>query len=455
MLPEPNFSVKPNEFIGRQVHLDAFAETLELSKVTGRMASFAVLGDWGIGKSSLLLKLAATSSDSRVLAVSLSVTKDITDYMKFAEALCDRLAHALLASDSLTARFRTEIDNWKLTKVSVGALTVDRHPRRYFLSSGSALLRHALIEAWNHFIHPTYSGAIFFLDDLHNLATPTVQDTALIIRDQFQSFGIEGVNLSVCFSARRDYFSGVRSFAEPAVRFYNKCPLEPFTFEETLAYTQAALAGAHLDLRKLAESLFGKTLGHPYFLAFVCRELWSHYRARPFTNATPIWPAVFRRLEQVKFTADLAQLSEKELALLQAIAADDQEEFNPAPFVQQFHYQYFKRPRRRRPADPHRMRAIQALPPVVPRVPATNKMKRATANTRAISAGTRRQACRRVPASPFLFDNHRAESIPLSHSPLSLPPSSHSRFDSIPFPSFLTHSQRTRRPGVSCETIQE
>ena len=123
MLPEPNFPVKPNEFIGRQVHLDAFAEALEVSKVTGRMASFAVLGDWGIGKSSLLLKLAAASSDSRILPVTLSVTKDITDYMKFAEALCDRLAHALLASDSLATRFRTEIDNWKLTKVSVGALT--------------------------------------------------------------------------------------------------------------------------------------------------------------------------------------------------------------------------------------------------------------------------------------------------------------------------------------------
>jgi hypothetical protein len=186
-----------------------------------------------------LLKLAAASSDSRMLPVNLSVKKDITDYMKFAEALCDRLAHALLASDSFATRVRTEIDNWKLTKVSVGALTVDRRPRQYFLSSDSALLHHARIEGWSHFIRPTYAGAIFFLDDLHNLATPTVQETALIIRDQFQSFGIEGVNLSVCFSARRDYFSGVRSFAEPAVRFYNKCALEPFTLEETLEYTQA------------------------------------------------------------------------------------------------------------------------------------------------------------------------------------------------------------------------
>src|SRR5437773_4822701 len=87
MLPEPNFPANPNEFIGRKGHLDAFTEALQYSALTGRMASFAVLGDWGIGKSSLLLKLAATCSDSafRMLPVTLSVSKDISDYMRFAE----------------------------------------------------------------------------------------------------------------------------------------------------------------------------------------------------------------------------------------------------------------------------------------------------------------------------------------------------------------------------------
>jgi hypothetical protein len=345
VLPEPNFPVKPDEFIGRQAHIEAFREALRHSAITGRTASFAVLGDWGIGKSSLLLKLAATCSEPnfRMLPVMLSISKDVSDYMRFAEALCDRLANTLLASDSLATRIRAEIENWKVTKVSVGALTIDRQNRRYFLSSGSALLRHALIEAWEHFIRPAYAGAIFFLDDLHNLATPTVQDTALIIRDQFQSFGIDEVNLSVCFTAKRDYFSGIRSFAEPAVRFYNKCVLEPFTLEETAEYARAAFGGTSLDPERLAEWLFSKALGHPYFLAFISRELWSHYHARPFGNAAQLWPVVFNRLGQGKFNNDLAQLSEKEVALLRAIAQGGHEEANPAPFVQQYPHIYFKR----------------------------------------------------------------------------------------------------------------
>ncbi len=345
VLPEPNFPVKPDEFIGRQIHLATFADSLQSSASTGRMASFAILGDWGIGKSSLLLKLASICSDStpRMLPVTFSVSKDISDYMRFAEALCDRLADALLTSDSLATRLRTEIENWKLTRVSVGALAIDRKPRQYFLSSGSALLRHALSEAWEHFICPAYSGAVFFLDDLHNLATPTVKDTALIIRDQFQSFGIEGINLSVCFSAKRDYFSAIHSFAEPAVRFYNKCFLEPFTPEETLEYTRAVFESTQVNIFKMSEWLYEKTLGHPYFLAFICRDLWSQYHARPFTNPAHLWQGVFSRLERGKFTTDLAQLSDKEIALLRAIAASTEDQFNPAPFAQQFHPQYFRR----------------------------------------------------------------------------------------------------------------
>jgi hypothetical protein len=396
MLPEPNFPVNPGEFIGRKEHLDSFAEALQHSTLTGRMASFAILGDWGIGKSSLLLKFAATCSDSalQMLPVTLSVSKDISDYMRFAERLCDRLAHALLTSDSLATRVRAEIENWKLTRVSVGALTVDRQSRRYFLSSGSALLQHALLEVWTHFIRPAYAGAIFFLDDLQNLATPTVQDTALIVRDQFQSFGIEGVNFSVCFTAKPDYFSGIRSFAEPAVRFYNKCALQPFSLKETAEYVRSVFETASIDVQRLAEWLHGKTLGHPYFLAFISRELW-------------------------KLHADLAQLSEKEVALLRALALVNQSEFSPAPFAQQYPHQYFKRLVQAGLLIRTRASPLQTLPPVIPRVPAPNTMKQSNRNSEDVRAGTRRQACRRVPAAPFPLHCHKAESIPLPLPPLT------------------------------------
>ena len=60
------------------------------------MTSFAVLGDWGIGKSSLLLKFAAISArpEHRFLPVSLSVGTDLIDYRRLAERLLDKVVNA-------------------------------------------------------------------------------------------------------------------------------------------------------------------------------------------------------------------------------------------------------------------------------------------------------------------------------------------------------------------------
>jgi hypothetical protein len=59
VIPESNFPAKPDEFVGRKPQLEAFRQALRQGIVTGRAPSFAVLGEWGIGKSSLLSKCSA------------------------------------------------------------------------------------------------------------------------------------------------------------------------------------------------------------------------------------------------------------------------------------------------------------------------------------------------------------------------------------------------------------
>jgi len=278
MVTEPNSPAKPERFIGRCDQIEAFEEALRYSSLTGRMTSFAVPGDWGIGKSSLLLKFADISARPQhgIFPVSLSIGTDLTDYRRLAESMLDKLAEALATSDSIVERIRAEAKNWKLKRVSFGAFTLNRETPR-FLSSGSALLRYALDDAWKRFLKPShFNGTMFFLDDLHNL--PRTIHAALTLRDQFQAFGIEGLNYSVCFSAKADYFSGIRSFAEPAVRFYNKLYIPPFTLEETNDYVAAVFGGKPDDTHLLANWIFEKTLGHPFFLAFIIANCWSTRR---------------------------------------------------------------------------------------------------------------------------------------------------------------------------------
>ncbi len=346
MLPEPSFPVKPDEFIGRRPQIEAFRLALQQGLVTGRTSSFAVLGDWGMGKSSLLLKFAELSAEPTfgMLPVFLSASEDIPDYLRLAECLLNKFAEALAHVPTLRAHLRSELQNWSLKRATWGGVALDREAPPFFLSSGSALLRHTLTEAWRRFVQPArLKGAIFFLDDLHNITSLSKADLALMLRDQFQSFGIEGLNYSVCFSARADYFSWVRSLADPAVRFYERLYLAPFTLEETTQYVQAVFQSQPSKTRELTKWLYKKTLGHPYFLAFISRQLSAQARGSPPESPAHLWPEIFRKLEREKFSSDLAQLSGKEIELLLAAGKSHDLEFTLAQFVKRSYYEYFSR----------------------------------------------------------------------------------------------------------------
>src|SRR5438034_2906851 len=151
MLPEPNFPVKPDEFLGRRQQIQVFRQALQQGLSTGSTSSFAILGDWGIGKSSLLLKFATVCTDPAfaMLPVFISASKDIHDYLRLAESLLDKFAEALMTVPNMQAHLRVEIRNWRFKRVSLGGFDLERESPRLFLSSGSSLLRHTLKEVWD------------------------------------------------------------------------------------------------------------------------------------------------------------------------------------------------------------------------------------------------------------------------------------------------------------------
>ena len=346
MLPEPNFRVTPDEFVGRTQEIEILCQALQQGLVTGRTASFAILGDWGIGKSSLLLKLAALCSQSSfaMLPVFVSVSTDIPDYLRLAEVLLSQFADVLLTAPKMHARLRAKLRNWRFERVDFGGFALKRESPRLFLSSGSSLLRHMLTEAWDDFLRPAgLNGAIFFLDDLQNITSISKEDLALMIRDQFQWFGIEGMNYSVCFSAKPDYFAGTKALADPAVRFYTKFYLEPFTFEETLEYARSVF-GLRLDIsEKVAGWLHEKTFGHPYFIACICKHLMPTEKQIEAHKLKTTWPAILDQLGREKFRSDLSKLSAKEFELIHQLASLGEGEVSADHFGGKFQREYFAR----------------------------------------------------------------------------------------------------------------
>lgn len=344
VIPEPNFPAQPDDFVGRNGPIKTFRELLAQGRLTGRTPSCAVLGDWGVGKSSLLFKYLAICSGQEyaMLPVFFSVPTELSDYRHFAEGLLDTFTLALETFGSLETRLRSELQKWKLSRLSVAGASFERQSTSRFLSSGTAILKRALHDAWTQFIRPSQlNGVIFFLDDLHNFVSPSAGGIALTLRDQFQEFAVHGLNYSLCFSARADYFSEIRAFAEPAVRFYDKVYLASFTPAETQEYTAAVFEDS-ASIHSISEWLYAKTLGHPYFLAFVSRQLLA-VAQDSLSDPELLWPAIFKRLEHEKFRSDLANVTEREAQLLKEVASSESDEISPSELNNPYDRNYFKR----------------------------------------------------------------------------------------------------------------
>jgi hypothetical protein len=277
-----------------------------------------------------------------MLPVPFSVSKELGDYRRFAELLVDTFGGCLARSQPIQLRVRREAQNWKLNHINVGPLALQRETPQLFLTSGTAILRHAIQDAWRWFIHPAQlNGVMFFLDDLHNLSTPSQYAVALALRDQFQSFGVENINCSVCFSAPPGYFSNIRTLAEPAVRFYDKVCVGPFSLAETVEYVGAIFVGA-ADHVEFAEWLHSKTGGHPYFMAFICRQLARLTSRDGKLEPARHWEEIFGRLEKEKFSTDLAEVTDREVQLLRSLARSEGQEVGIKQFSE-YERVYFSR----------------------------------------------------------------------------------------------------------------
>lgn len=271
-----------------------------------------------------------------MVPVFISASSSIHDYLRFADAL--------LVVPNMPARIRRKVQNWRFKRANLGGVASEREIPRLFLSSGSSFLRDTLKEAWDHFLRPAQlNGAVFFVDDLQKIRSIGKSDLAGTLRNQFQSFGIEGMNYSICFSATAGHSAETKDPADPTPRFYTKLYLEPFTVEETSEYVRSVFGTLPDTTATIVAWFHEKTFGHSYFVAFVCRHSAEIESKIQPDRLETIWPAIFDQLGRKKVRPDISQLSVKELNLIHRCARLGAGEFRAHQFIGKFQRKYFAR----------------------------------------------------------------------------------------------------------------
>jgi hypothetical protein len=138
-------------------------------------------------------------------------------------------------------------------------------------------------------------------------------------------------------------FCGNKGPGRPSGAVLYKVLSGAFHVPETLEHARSVFR-LPLDIsEKVAGWLHEKTLGHPYFLACICKHLMATEKQIEAHKLETTWPAILDQLGREKFRSDVSKLSAKELELIHHFASLDEGEVSADHFGGKFQREYFAR----------------------------------------------------------------------------------------------------------------
>lgn len=325
----PTYPVEPQYFANREGVLATFRRAVERSIKTESPTpdNIAILGEWGIGKSSVLKKFEAIAleefSPRKIFCALVElIPSACNSFLSFSEKVIDDIDRNFMASTSLIAKIRSEIKNWRASSIGISSISAERRTK---VKSAATTFKEALLNLWNILKKSGIDTIIIMLDDLHYLAE-RCPDSLYDLRGIFQGLPRHGCNFILCCTDKKEMFSQVRELAEPLSRFFNiKYTLGLFNPNETKEVILKPIQRAGLKIEvenAMVDRIYQLTTGHPFFIHFIMRELISLNTSNKITlkSFEKIYPDIEEILDRDKFRIDYSSASAREKEILKAVA---------------------------------------------------------------------------------------------------------------------------------------
>lgn len=334
----PQYPASPEYFANRAEILDQFeANVLGFTKLEkAKPTNFAVLGEWGVGKTSILYKFQQIASEeladriacfSSLLSLNPECCSNITNFFSI---LLSQLKDEYRATARIRGKLKVELEKWRVSfKIPPIGVELNREQSVSYFSKDLETL-------WNKHLKPMgIEAAFIFLDDIHHFI-PKQPGAFDSLRNIFQSLAMKGCRYSLIISGPKILFTYAADLAEPFTRFFHPFYLENFNLEATAEAIRRPLEVNNIPLRIEDDAIIeiqSKILGHPYFLLYTMQQLVNQLpNARIITKREfqSAWPKIFSTLEITKFKTDFDSASENERKILTEIARIEEEKVAPS-----------------------------------------------------------------------------------------------------------------------------
>lgn len=324
----PQHPAQPQFFAGRKSEIENFRKAAFNSAKLNPPApiNYAILGTWGMGKTSLLYEFQqialkelqdTINCTSFFFALSPQSCKTWDD---FSNHCLRNIRSTIEASEGIKAKVLEEVKKWDI-EFNTGFMTAKRE------KTSSQDFLEALENLWKNHLKPKGTEIAFvFLDDLHYFPIKSDDSSYLNLRTTFQELVHRGCNYSLIVTAPTGLLTEIAESAEPMIRFFTQFNLSPFTFAEAKEGIQKRLALTKQGIvinDDVVESIVEKTQGHPYFVMYIMFELLSALETVKNVNMKlweSYWPKIRDSLFSTVFEQKFKNSSPKEREMMVEIS---------------------------------------------------------------------------------------------------------------------------------------
>ena len=322
----PMTGLEPTIFGGRINELRFFEERLDRAINSNFCEHFLVLGDWGIGKSTLFKEYKKICQSRGHLAAIVPL-EAMQPGSKLIEA-------ALSIIEGIFRDLPYPIDRFKKVSKYLNAVGISILGSGFQLGwdtskkelSPQALLHDTLHNLWLDLKDQT-DVFIILLDDLENFMA--VSEIVMTLKTTLSMTSIMQTKILIGLSATNASWLELTTPKKhnPLSRYFiNRIELEPLKKEEQKKTILNSLAGSGVSFHAdIVEKIFDNTQGHPFEMQVLCYHLFNNQVGRRVDDA--MWDkalqTTLKDLGIAVFDHLFQQASESEVKVLKFIAASE------------------------------------------------------------------------------------------------------------------------------------
>ena len=314
----PEYPCPLELFAGRKKYIDYFDLEILIPKykgITPQPPNTAFLGQWGMGKTTLL-RYFANSKEMKGKQGYLNIL--VGKGFQNIETLLEKTLKQIAVSTSRTVWVKAKI-NERLKEIGVTPFTLT-------LKKDNETLTETLIKTWEVIEKGGVQHCSLLIDDFHRLP----YDQMLTLRDILQTLPDNGCNYSTVVTGTLWTF--MLEHTEPVSRFFKKKHLLPFTSKEIkeIMWKPVNIMKLNIDFEQDIEEEIEKiTMGHPYFVKFFILELAKKHKKIEKIHVHKDINEIIKTLGEAKFKEDYGRASAKEQKILTTIVKQKKTEFEP------------------------------------------------------------------------------------------------------------------------------